>query len=73
MLDMEILACMGGSPKNPQLLKLSKDIFMHSGIVKFNEGGKVAVASWVCKAKFSLKGNTQKSIKFFSFFLMRHF
>jgi len=51
MLDMEILACMGGSPKSPQLLKRSRDNFMHFGMVKFNEGGK---ASLVCKAKFSL-------------------
>jgi len=51
MLDMEILACMRGSPKSPQLLKRSRDNFMHFGMVKFNEGGK---ASLVCKAKFSI-------------------
>ena len=68
MLDMEILACMGGSPNSPQLLKLSRDIFMHSGMVKFNKGGKYAVASLVCKAKFSCKGGTQKLIQIFLFF-----
>jgi len=70
MLDMEILACMGGSPKSPQLLKLSRDNFMHFGMVKFNEGGK---ASLVCKAKFSITLSDPgfwTNFQFFYFFLV---